>query len=329
MTKILIEQRISFIDALKGIAILLVVLGHSFVGSKPFPPITPYNLFFFTYAIHMPLFFFLSGFVFNFPKYFDHFYDFVKSRFRLLIVPYINFSIFFVLMSSLLGGFAWSLFTPVFDMSRYWFLPCLFLVQILYYVLSKYLYADNKIILMGLVVLLGLSETLIPFRYYPWYTLKIALVGLLFYYSGNLMRDEVHLDTKSSLFVCSECVAIFLIFGGLRHAAIDTSTWSVINYLTNCSVATAGILALYLGFKLAYEYNYKSRILEFFGVNCLTLYLLQPFILTFLQRGIPSIFDGYHIFLVAILIVLCAIPFILVINRYTPFLIGRNGITPT
>jgi acyltransferase len=320
----LTTQRLSCIDALKGIAILLVVLGHSFVGSKPFPPVTPYNLFNFVYAVHMPLFFFLSGYVFNFPKYFNRFFDLVKSRFRSLILPWIYFSILLVFMSSLLSGFTWTRFMPVINLSYYWFLPCLFLVEILYYLLSKYLYMNNKIILLGFVVLLGLSETRIPFQYYPWFTLKIALVALLFYYIGNLMRDEVHIDNTSSLFIGGECAAIFLIFGGLNYKAIEISTASMSYYFTYCSVAIAGILALFLGCKLAYEHNHKSRILEFFGVNCITLFLLQNFILTFLGKGIPSLFDGDHVYLIAILTVLFAVPCILAINRYAPFLIGRR-----
>jgi len=49
------RTRLSFIDAAKGIGILLVVLGHS-----PGLPLFGVVL---IYSFHMPLFFFISGFV--------------------------------------------------------------------------------------------------------------------------------------------------------------------------------------------------------------------------------------------------------------------------
>ena len=52
------KQRIGWIDVTKGIAILLVILGHSLVGLK----INDY-----IFAFHMPVFFITSGILFR-PK---------------------------------------------------------------------------------------------------------------------------------------------------------------------------------------------------------------------------------------------------------------------
>ncbi|MCD4694754.1 MAG: acyltransferase family protein, partial [Bacteroidales bacterium] len=50
------KQRFEWIDIAKGIGILLVVYGHC----QPPPLIEK-----FVYAFHMPLFFFISGFLFR------------------------------------------------------------------------------------------------------------------------------------------------------------------------------------------------------------------------------------------------------------------------
>ena len=50
----LFEKRIFWIDALRGIGIFLVVLGHTFWKG--------HNV---IYAFHMPLFFFISGILFK------------------------------------------------------------------------------------------------------------------------------------------------------------------------------------------------------------------------------------------------------------------------
>lgn len=55
-------QRILYIDRLKGLAIVLVVMGHVFGFSQPDDAITK-----FIYTFHMPLFMFLSGMVVSTP----------------------------------------------------------------------------------------------------------------------------------------------------------------------------------------------------------------------------------------------------------------------
>ncbi|HET8686952.1 MAG TPA: acyltransferase family protein, partial [Methanosarcina sp.] len=45
------------------------------------------------FSFHMPLFFFISGFLFDFGKYTESAENFVKGRFRSLIVPYFGFAL--------------------------------------------------------------------------------------------------------------------------------------------------------------------------------------------------------------------------------------------
>ena len=69
-----------WIDVLRALGIILVVLGH--VSKEP-------NTVIFIYAFHMPLFFLLSGFLFN-----RHRYDlrtFIIRRSQKLLLPYAFF----------------------------------------------------------------------------------------------------------------------------------------------------------------------------------------------------------------------------------------------
>lgn len=76
-----VKMVINWINALKGIGIILVVLGH--LLAKDYPFVTPY-----IYMFHMPLFFFISGYLFkpdlNFRSYF------IKKFFSFGI-PYLSF----------------------------------------------------------------------------------------------------------------------------------------------------------------------------------------------------------------------------------------------
>lgn len=76
-------QRIKHIDILRGIAILLVVFGHiTHIG-----PLRTY-----IWGFHIPIFFIISGGLFNKEKYTGT-TDFIKCTTRNLLFPYIFFYI--------------------------------------------------------------------------------------------------------------------------------------------------------------------------------------------------------------------------------------------
>ncbi len=75
------SERNNWIDISKGIAIILMVLGHSslphFMGS-------------FIYAFHMPLFFIASGYTTHWGKY--TFKEFLKRKVNTLLIPFFVYS---------------------------------------------------------------------------------------------------------------------------------------------------------------------------------------------------------------------------------------------
>lgn len=76
----------AFVDILKGIAILLIVYGHIIPGAVPF--VTDW-----VSTFHIPLFFFVSGLLFNNKKYKDNLLSFFKNRAKGLVFPFFVFSI--------------------------------------------------------------------------------------------------------------------------------------------------------------------------------------------------------------------------------------------
>lgn len=75
----------AFVDILKGIAILLIVYGHIIPGAVPF--VTDW-----VSTFHIPLFFFVSGLLFNSIKYKDNLFRFFKNRAKGLAFPFLVFS---------------------------------------------------------------------------------------------------------------------------------------------------------------------------------------------------------------------------------------------
>ena len=77
------RTRLPFIDAAKGIGILLVVLGHS-PGLPPFGVVL-------IYSFHMPLFFFISGFVQTATRSATPAGEVIRRNARSLLIPYLFF----------------------------------------------------------------------------------------------------------------------------------------------------------------------------------------------------------------------------------------------
>lgn len=81
----MVKNHYGFVDILKGIAILLIVYGHIIPGAIPF--MTEY-----VSTFHIPLFFFVSGLLYNDVKYKDNFMSFIANRIKTLMCPFFYFS---------------------------------------------------------------------------------------------------------------------------------------------------------------------------------------------------------------------------------------------
>jgi len=186
------NQRVAWIDLCKGGAILLVLLGHTLRTEVS----TVY-----IYGFHMPLFFFLSGLVFNEKKFSAKL--FFSSRFNSLIIPYL----FFFLLTYLYWLFCERSFRPLglewwqpilglFYGAQWhglmdhngilWFLPCLFMVESLFFLISRSNNRWQQAGIVALLVIAGFSINIIL----PW-CLNIAFVALQFFFIGNLLRTKI------------------------------------------------------------------------------------------------------------------------------------------
>jgi len=184
------KQRVYWIDLCKGLGIFLVLVEHTMMN----------NVSTFIQAFNMPMFFFLSGIVFNEKKHIN-FGIFFKGRINQLVIPYF----FFYLLTWVLWltvernfrSFDMQWWEPLLGMiyaSQWhgymdhngilWFLPCLFIVEVLnFFVLRiKPKYVQYIVVLFLLV--LGM---IIPINL-PW-CLNTACVALSFYYLGHLLKE--------------------------------------------------------------------------------------------------------------------------------------------
>lgn len=186
MTKAL-SSRIGWIDTAKGIGLLCVILGHLSI------PLVDTVVYFF----HMPLFFFLSGFVFSGGKY--DFSTFLKKKVRSLVIPYFTlgsgiFGFFCIVyaMEGRPGGDYLEMLKNFLIQEHYWtvwFLACLFLTELICYGLHRILGSrpQAETALSGLVCAFGILRYRLGWGSLPW-NLDVALVAQFFFHMGFRSR---------------------------------------------------------------------------------------------------------------------------------------------
>lgn len=91
-----VKERIEWIDWIKGVALVLVIIGHTFRTSMYDESMAYSYIKSFIYAFHMPLFIAISGFLFKMglKKYIaTNTLDFVKTRVGSYMKPLISYAV--------------------------------------------------------------------------------------------------------------------------------------------------------------------------------------------------------------------------------------------
>lgn len=213
-------QRKLYIDILKGLAIFLVVLAHVI------NPVSFLSKFIFSF--HMPLFFIISGYLFNFEKYERNIFLFIKTKFQRLIIPcYVSVLLFllfwliyqcpkpfidtpalniFSIFKNDLSGALYGIgavnkcktLAGIVPIGPIWFCLCLFCSEILFFIFSKIL--NNRHFLLQLIIYFCLSYIGIMIGKYvflPW-SFDIALTALFFVFIGFSLNKYNILEKLSS-----------------------------------------------------------------------------------------------------------------------------------
>ncbi|MCC9089655.1 MULTISPECIES: acyltransferase family protein [Bacillus] len=275
------KKRLDWVDAAKGIGILLVVMAH-----VPIPD----SLKQFIYSFHMPLFFLLSGMMFRSSS--RPAMSFIQKKAKSLLLPYLYFSIItYVFWFSVTRFFAFKgqtdidpfvPFTGIFisnaDEARLthnpaiWFLTTLFLVEILFFFMHR-LTKGKPAALILLTVLCGgagYASTFLLDQSLPW-NANVALTAVVFYSIGFLAKQWfVELKTDPTLLLCTGLL-VLTAYMQSYNSRIDMRVNDYGDLFIFYVCALLGSAAvIYLSFKLK-----TSPILTYLGRNSIVILVLQ------------------------------------------------------
>lgn len=210
------DSRISWVDMAKGWGILFVIYSHLCTGYLP-------SRWMFTF--HIPLFFFLSGYVFNGNRPLRMF---VLRKVRNLLIPYFALSIPMILFEGFFvrradtTGLQWTLHLLLQTLIQrrqwtLWYLACLFWLNLLFYFLVKKTASFKKLFAVCLLLsAAGLTYACLGGPVLPW-DLDACLTALPFFFAGYaLKRFE---PSVSGWMTGAKSVLLFVLAGALNLAA--------------------------------------------------------------------------------------------------------------
>lgn len=339
---VLNKTRIKWIDSAKGIGILLVVFGHNSL-----PPYIMSHIF----SFHMPFFFLISGFLLTQKK--TSFKELIIKKGKSLLIPYFSFALLTYLFWLIIGSKidpddgAVDKLIPFFGIfygngidpwlmfnAPLWFLPCLFIVEVIYFFLKKFS-TNDKTLFLYLVIMsvIGyLDSILMPFRL-PW-SIDVSLTAVVFFGIGNLLKKhnlflDVLIPYKSKVILIFFLCLILNILITFINGSVDMNNIKLNNYFYFYIGALSGIIPyLVLSYKVQ-----NLKFLDFLGRNTLIIMCLHILALKItkgifvLGFNIPleatrNSFVWSSIWTIGALILL--LPVIYIINNFFPFLIGKK-----
>lgn len=336
-------MRIAWVDNARAIGILLVVVGHA----PGLPPVLHRLI----YSFHMPLFFFLSGYLLQSSGPEPSVWHFLKRSARSLLVPYLFFgllSYLYWLPTHSRGTFgrdyaSLSPFDPLYGLAYgtidglymnrvLWFFPCLFCTVVLFSMASRIRHLPLQWFVLVEAALLGLyMPTFLGRARLPW-NLDAALAALAFYAAGHFFRSrgEAHLHAPGRRWLgwallpaaAAACGVMALSNMGVEMSKMEFGSRALF-----LGAAFAGILATILASRLLPS----TAAARWLSHNTIVVFPLHPILFGIFTAIGVIVFRQPHAFkqspVFGLLYVLgslaCCVPLAHALRRYAPWLTGR------
>lgn len=315
------QKRLTEIDSVSGIAIILVVFGHMYF--PVFQKIAAYDLVrTFVYKIHMPLFMTLSGFI-AFHSYKDHqtsnqkeYLNYIFMKFWKFFPPYVFFPVVAIVTDIFLNHsntvdiyrsvYSW-LFAPHTGSAAFvWYLYVLFL----FYCILPLLYNLNSKYLLFFVICSFFLTNIYPTQLF---CTDLTFKYFFFFLSGGLISLNYH-DFK-----------VYLKKTGWVYTVLFIIT-TLIDFNYNLSLPFQLLSVLFI-LTVLYLTNstvkiFSLKLLTLLGRNTFSIYLFSSVFMNLIYQIIKFIRSEWLTPITMILLLLCGlflpILFKLIFNRIVP-----------
>lgn len=324
MEKLNSENHYKEIDYLKGLAIILMILGHSIAGRNLGMENSGICKIFydFIYSFHMSLFFFASGFLY---RYYDNYFNYITKKVKRILMPYVIFCIAIILVRMMLPGFTVEeastkemLLSILLYGGTLWFLYVLFLIFLIFPLLDKITYGWRR----GggitvLLVLIVLECILPPIELFELSDLIFYLIPFII---GRMFRLNNYYDKLKNI----DHRHIYIICGILFHIVLFIACLNLdIDWLKRAISIIISVVGCFWVFLLiqTIKCNKVKYYLTEFGNYSLQIYLFNGYFIAAI-RILMKVLGIHNIYILIILYFVVG----LIVNYWFCKLILKNKV---
>lgn len=279
--------RIKYIDTAKAFGICFVILGHCFL---------PQYICTYIYSFHMPLFFILSGLTFKSGS----FKEFVKKKSFSLLLPYFLFCLAYFLKDTGVQILSHSFdkqavvkeFLGIFlciERTEYminglWFLPCLFVAEVLFFVIVKYIKNEKFILLTSFLICVFQYIMDRIFNISLVWCFDVALIVLIFVAFGYVFNNKLDYFVNSFSKNKAVCImmSIVLLAVGYIVSVMNYNISSNYVQFSNGFYGELGLMLISALFSVSaiilLSQNFSTKLSLFIGKNSLFIYAFHYFL---------------------------------------------------
>ncbi len=288
------KEKIEWIDIAKGIGIILVVAGHFQPESSP-----EYWMAFnrIIYTFHMPLFFVLSGYLYNHNSY--SYIELIKNKIQRLLYPFFTIAAIFLLIKILAGRFfhldfpvninsiAMLVLDPIKSyIPLLWFILALFMIFLLYPLARRLM--NNVFLLIFLIIIISIFGSDFPL-------LGTAIATMPFFVVGAILKEN---QRAASLLIGTRWYYIIasFIFFALAYAFLDTSA-RITGRLADVAMGVAGSVLVINASQMILVLSNKriKQSLLMVGFCSMTIYLFHTVFESAVRIGFSQLFKSIQV----------------------------------
>lgn len=314
--------RLEWIDGLRALAMIFVVMVHASNGLNGW---WIYNVF--VGPIMMPLFFTISGYLFN-DRSGNQKIFFINIT-RRIIIPWLVFAFVLMLPFTGLKDFFLDLYDVISGKELWWFMPAFIISEIIFFYICKFFKKLPGIcVVVGVSVLLGAIMAYFDIGNFAMF--NRAMIAQIFLLLGKLIRvykDKI-LNLKYYYVVLG--ILLYGLLGAVSMYVFPNQYMDVhLNMYYNIPICFSMI---FIGcttlFIIASKLKKVPKFIRFLGENTLICYIfhLQTFGVLFAVSPIIGI-EQYNwtgaIIRTVFAITLCCI-LALILNKFLPEVVGRR-----
>jgi len=299
-------ERVKWVDFGRGITIFFVLMGHCISNLYVSHQFSQFDLiskimmtFIFTFI--MPCFFALSGFLYKSPRSIGQYLMKLKKKFIGLVIPYIIFSVVYVLLQQFAKTdvnklYSWGSLLKIWykPIAYLWFLYILFFVFLIvgiFDLLKISQYAQGIIF-----VILFLSSQII---------INSSMISQIFswipcFYVGILIKNNMEILKKRNVFI----ISLILMLLGIYLQYLLRADWFNPNGMSLLTFFSK-IMSIFVFFFLFANIN-RGKIFNYFksyGRYSMVIYLVHVPIKSFFKMILFKLgINNYFIFLILLII---------------------------